>query len=384
METHIAGQVRTLTRLGHRVFLAVSALDPGSLPPELAAKPLMFTQGRAQRPAEILDAVSALVDFARREQVSVVHCHTLVSALTACLAASAARLPFIYTIHGASQLKDQHPAYDLIIRGVVHRCAWKVFCVSRGLQTWARSISAANYAVLPNGVALPPAPVGESGGAGRWAVASRITAPKLGGILDFLGRAKTIGIESVDILGEGKARGELEQFVSARARELPEVNIRGWVYQAESQFAGYAGIAGMSRVVLEGAVVGKPVMLVGYEHVLGLLSVDTIERAAFWNFTGMNLKPATTEELAAQMKDLKRNRQKYILRDWVAERLDETKIWTDYVGALEGARPADPRWCEFIIDALHYLGDAEHLHPTIDRLVTDYARNYPLPDPPAA
>ena len=51
-----------------------------------------------------------------------------------------------------------------------------------------------------------------------------------------------------------------------------------------------AGVAGMGRVVLEGLACQKPVCLVGYDGVKGIVDQDLIWQAARYNFSGRNLK----------------------------------------------------------------------------------------------
>lgn len=66
---------------------------------------------------------------------------------------------------------------------------------------------------------------------------------------------------------------------------------------------GYAGVAGMGRVVLEASALGLPCVLAGYEHLHGLVTPARFPSIAFSNFSGRGVAPVTeASALAAELR----------------------------------------------------------------------------------
>lgn len=133
-----------------------------------------------------------------------------------------------------------------------------------------------------------------------WTIVSRLDANKLPGILAFIDLLVSHKNIMLKICGDGNAKQELESYISDK-NMTDRVDFLGTVSQkvVATTMQYSLGVAGVGRVVIESAMLGKPTVILGYERatVKGLLSKSNIETFGSANFTGRNYSSKIPEDL---------------------------------------------------------------------------------------
>src|SRR5690606_19099805 len=153
--------------------------------------------------------------------------------------------------------------------------------------------------------------------------------------------------------------------VPALQHHLQEVDPRsewtvykGWDFNLIDRLGEYSLVAGMGRVLLEGAAASRPCLLVGYDGIKGVMSRKKMEKASYWNFSGRGLQSIDQAEFEEQMKDLQGNTEQYFLRDWVRENHSEDMVWKDYLGMLPKMNIFSSNLVEKFHECLRYAGES--------------------------
>jgi len=335
LETQIIGQVNFLQNTGHKVFIATGnnfSKDYLSLfDGHLCNLPLMTGGGYD----DLFDAVDMINNFARDNAIEVIHAHPFMSLLPSLFASCQLRLPLLITLHGPAVLRSVYgPVFDKLLRALILPEAAHVYCVSPEIKALAEPYAGASCTFLPNAVDLKLFQPVDRNSSSKWALVGRIDDTKAAGMKDFLCKAKEIGLPGVDIFGEGTARTDLERFVQEKG--FTEVCFKGYSSKLHLELKnGYAGVAGMGRVVLEGVAMDLPVILVGYDGTKGIMDADGLTKASWWNYSGRGLKIISAEEMAGQISQLEHANKLNHLRSWIEANANEAVVWNRYLDSLK-------------------------------------------------
>lgn len=334
LETHIAGQVRVMAAQGWAIHMACGSQPAAEfLPPGLSSVTGGLNLGPGATAAELVATVESLRSIIREHAVTHVHGHPFTSLFPAMLAAALEGVPFILTLHGPASLSAGYgPINDFLFTSLALPLSQGVIAVSDevvelaapyvGDKTEALHLqrNAIDFAQFRQSAS--PASEGES-----WLVVSRLDGVKIPGIRAFVNQAHALGLGGVDIVGDGPGRATLQEWleedgVGHAARFL------GARSDVPDLMRSCAGVAGMGRVLLEGVASGKPVCVVGYDGVKGLLDPDLFQRAAYANFSGRNLPNVGAEELARQFEHAPVIASE--LMDIAFQRHSEERVWSDF------------------------------------------------------
>lgn len=297
LETRLLSQARALAAQGWAVTFATGS---AALPPSFHdfagdALPGLAVGVEATAP-QLVAAVDELAAYVRTHHVDVVHGHPWGSFLAAGLVAALTERPLAVTAHGPLSLVTGSPNLERTLYDAVLPAADAVCVVSEELRAllptalWPRAV------VVPNAVDRARFRPGKPKPGGPWLVLSRFEDGKSAGVRDFLRRCPALGITEVHLAGEGAEAASLEPVPGVTVKAL------GWRDDtAELLHEGYAGVAGMGRVVLEAVAAGLPCVLVGYERALGLVTPERFEAFAFSNFSGRGVAARAPEALAAEL-----------------------------------------------------------------------------------
>ena len=210
-----------------------------------------------------------------------------------------------------------------------------VFCVSEEMMALAKIyVKEENVTILRNTVSLSLFKPARRKNDGPWALISRLDVDKIEGIIQFILMAEKVGINYIHLFGDGYEKASLERFVSEKIKKL-SIEFKGVSNNLnEALIEGYFGIAGMGRVVLEGAALNIPTILVGYDGVKGLLDEPLVENAKWWNYSGRGLPNVDDELLIKALVELPGNVDKYLLRNWSEVNSNSDNVWSKYLKTI--------------------------------------------------
>ncbi len=97
--------------------------------------------------------------------------------------------------------------------------------------------------------------------------------------------------------------------------------------------SGCAGVAGMGRVVLEAVSAKKPVVLIGYDGVKGVVREPLFVEAAFANFSGRGLPIIGEDELCRQFSKYGSSLPDDVYA-MAKQRFDEKEVWNEFVESV--------------------------------------------------
>ena len=375
VETYIRCEVEELVRQGWRVHLVCGRRFSADLLPQGLAS---LTTGLALGPEasirEFIEAVDEIVDLARRERVSYINAHPFTSLIPALICASTLRIPCVATLHGPSSVAGSYgSAYDFMLASLVLPAVSEVSAVSQEVAALASPyVQPGCLSILPNAIDFPAVPTPSVPRlTERWLAVSRLDAAKVEGVIQFARYALEIGLDGVDICGDGPARARLEEAL-ADSIESGFVRLLGSVDDVPAQVSRYAGVAGMGRVALEGISGGAQVVLVGYDGVKGLLDGALYDSAVRTNLSGRGvptidcvqlveqLAQNTAEEAAALMSRVRKERGASVVWAAFAERLQKllpvsSGIVDAYMEQLRAMHPgseASAYWSREIMEVM--------------------------------
>ncbi|WP_051618135.1 glycosyltransferase [Desulfofundulus thermocisternus] len=345
LETHIRGEIKELSKYGCRVHLACGhRFREDLIPSSIASVSSGLALGPDATMKDLVNTVEALDSLIVEHNVQVVHAHPFTSMFPALIASEKRQLPCVLSLHGPASLGDCYgPYYDFLLRSVILPGASMVIAVSEEVLSLVLPYVSANKVVLiPNAVALNDYPVCEfrSPFDAPWLVVSRLDAFKVKGIIEFIRYARKAGIKGIKIAGDGPARTSLEDMLRNEGLQN-YVNFLGFRTDITNLMHDCSGVAGMGRVVLESLACGKPVCLVGYDGVKGLVDKQLFDRAAKFNFSGRNLPNIDVETFMAQLACISKN-SVIAGRDWLIPDHDEGFVWQKFLSFCNSAPVCKP------------------------------------------
>ena len=306
LETHIRGEIEHLIKAGVAVHLAVGqAFQDVLLPPGLTSMTYGLPLGPECSPKALLVAIDRLRQIIREHAIECVHVHPFTSIIPAVVAAELERVPYSITLHGPASMASYGPIYDLLLKQIVLPSAPLIVAVSPEVQNLLITHAPTESVLcIPNAVSFEES-FGDTLTANtvdkRWLVVSRLDEFKIQGIADFCIKAKVCGIPGVLVVGDGPAKQQLFNMLEARGA-ADYVELIGASAEVPSLLPKFSGVAGMGRVVLEGISARKPVVLVGYDGVKGVVDKQLLASTAKRNFSGRDLPTIDSDEFFAQLR----------------------------------------------------------------------------------
>lgn len=302
LETHLAGQIRVLSKEGHKVHLVVgSEFDSRIMPKELASITTNLKLNSDLDITSFISVVEQLKDIIKSKNIDVIHAQPFYSIIIGAFVAEITHKPLLITLHGPVAFASYLGIiYDFFLKKIILKSANKILVVSKELQELIEIYSQGTItSLIPNSIKIEEIPDCDYQ-SGKWLCISRLDNQKVKGIFDFIIKAKGTSIQKIIIAGDGPAKDELvDQLVKHNLEDF--VEFLGYVNDIPSIIPAFEGIAGMGRVLLEGGSFRKKVILVGYDGVKGLVTPQLFEKASIANFSGRNLCNITSQQLASDL-----------------------------------------------------------------------------------
>lgn len=341
LETHIKGQINELTALGCKVHLATGSQFNSVLVPKSVAsvtKNLAFDSNATIN--EVLYTIETLRQLIRKHKIDIVHAHPFASILLGCIAAEMEGVAFTLTLHGPASLNSLSYFQEFLFKSCLLPNAKLIFGVSEEVEELVTPYlrDKNQISVLSNGIDFSSFKLSVKNQIDhRWLIVSRLDSMKIVGITDFIIKAKQVGLKGVLIAGDGPAKEELQRRLLAK--NLGEfVEFLGVRDDVAQLMQGAAGVAGMGRVALEGIASKKPVFLVGYDGVKGMLNKDLFEQASKANFSGRNLETIDAKEFQVQCANIDKGEVTQ-LYEKINKDFSDTIIWAKFLGKITTIRP---------------------------------------------
>jgi glycosyltransferase involved in cell wall biosynthesis len=349
LETHLGGFARAIKAHGHRLSLVTGAgAQVEALRESLDDRLLQVAWPDSLSAGAALDVVERLADFCRAQHVELLHVHPFLSVALGALAAARLRIPYVLTLHGPSNLRADDHGGAFVLAQLLEGAS-RVHCVCRELSDSVRALApACRPALLPNSVDLDRWPPATRDAGGPWAVVARLEDDKVGSVRCALqSLAELLGARfQARVFGDGSARPALERWLADQGWG-DRVRLEGHRDDLATVLAeGFAGVAGMTRVVLEGGALGLPVLLAGYDGVKGLAPAAEMETLAACNFSGRGRPTLEGTAIAAQMALLDSAPERFQLRQWISAHASESQTWSRHLEELQQLPPARLEWVE--------------------------------------
>jgi glycosyltransferase involved in cell wall biosynthesis len=380
LETQVIGFVKHLVKAGHEVYL-ISGLNSRTAPLkgligeanifEVDMNPHLSTSAFSE-------PLYKIISYTKEIDPDVVHLHPFTSIIYGGLASTYLEKPYVVTLHGPASVSSWGCIYRIFLE-IILKDAFKVFCVSREVYERAKAIiEGANLVLLPNGVdteRFKPVQVDPSGPV---ALISRLDSDKIPGIKAFLTLWSGLSPQErnpVHIFGDGFSLEELKAWVKHELKGEDWIKFMGHRDDLDEVLkTGYSAVAGMGRVILEALAMGLPAILVGYDGVKGVVTLDNVEDFAKRNFSGRYSPNVGVEELLEGIK--KALRERALLRDWVKKKADEGRIVERYLEELRNLpEEKEYSWKEPLFSAIL---DAEDAAIFGDKVFFNLVRNFSL------
>ena len=356
LETHIRGEIKQLSEQGVLVHLAVgNAFDSKFLPKCVVS----VVSGIAMEPSvsaeELLTAIDKLRVIIREHSIDAIHVHPFTSIIPAVAAAELEGIPYAITFHGPSSLSSYGPMYDFLLKEVILSSASLIFSVSPEVSRLLSVYSDPNAIVeIPNSVDFEGAELkilGFEDGNSKWLVVSRLDEFKIPGILDFCIKARKSGISRVLIVGDGPAKSTLAELLEINGL-LNFVALAGARTDIFELMRQSNGVAGMGRVVLEAIAARRPVVLVGYDGVKGVVDTTFLRIISEANFSGRGLRVIDAEEFSEQLRVKLKSETLYENLEFSKHKFNEINAWRTFKEKLSATSPIKPT---IIADFYHAL-----------------------------
>lgn len=338
LETRIQGEFRWAMENGHDTYLATSGSFVSS---NLPCASLGISTGLdiadCSTVSGVLNAVDSLVNIVNKYQIDVIHAHPFASLLPAMLASQLTGTPFVVSLHGPASLSPvQRIGQWRMQLALGFTYASMIACVSPEVKDLVdRLVFHGRIEVYPNGVSFPNVFVSPSSDYfRRWAFIGRLDRDKKEGAIQFLNISSRLKAETLDIIGDGDCRRDLEQYVEANICRLPRIRFLGAKQNVVAEMARYDAVAGMGRVVLEALSISKPTILAGYDGVKGWVDDDLFDKAAYCNFSGRGLANCSESDLVGKSLPMLKERTEKI-REFLVDRYNEDSLWKQFFLNIE-------------------------------------------------
>jgi hypothetical protein len=340
LETQIYGQLNHLAKQGVTLHLATCSPKDRQHAPfganflNLPEREKLLTVGG------VIAAVELLLEYVKARKIDFIHAHPARSFFPAFLAAGLAGIPMAMTMHGrysATQTEWTGATDRWLYSRVYPRYAHSIFAVSQGVANMlSPNMAGENIVILQNGVDFSQ--IKQAGvlknPRERWAVVSRLDDDKWLGVRDFFRYASQTGIKKVEIFGGGGKLEELKQFTIIEKLQT-EFLFHGPVDKPwEHLTEGFSGLAGMGRVLLEGAALGIPFCLLGNKGVYGLVGKKDIPTLRRTNFSSLFLSAVDAKFFENQLDALANSPEDFHFREALSEDFDEGAIWKKFVNRI--------------------------------------------------
>lgn len=284
--------------------------------------------------AFIMNTTARIIEYCRKHHIEAIYIHNSdIEALIGALVAQQLKLPIFCTLHDKGMVYSNrlNPVLHFIFYQLILPSLSIVITMSYSLGDIVRRYAPNNLLVIPNLVNTEFfSPKVLSKNNKRLLIVSRLNIVKYKGVLDCIDYAYRLGIEHIDIAGDGIWAEHVKTEVETSGLS-DYINFLGERDDIAELMLNYHIVAGVDRVILEAIASEKPALMIDSNGIAGFITEDNIQDAAYRNFSGRNLAKLSFDELSVQYAKLD-NLPLKELRKYVEQHHSEV-LWSQYTNA---------------------------------------------------
>src|SRR5690606_30826540 len=312
LETQICSQVAYLKTCGIQVHLATSS--PSSERATNTFSTALCGLSMRNTAEAFLETVASVEERVHALDIDVIHAHPFFSFAVAMVVAHRTQKPLAATLHGPTSVSaGPETIFGLLLQRALLQNVNMLCCVSPEVALLAQSAGRCVPVLLPNAVRVSRNTPELPDRTLPWAWAGRIDHEKIVGLRALIASVVQLKSNVLHIYGDGPEVPALQHHLQEVDPRSEWTVYKGWDFNLIDRLGEYSLVAGMGRVLLEGAAASRPCLLVGYDGIKGVMSRKKMEKASYWNFSGRGLQSIDQAEFEEQMKDLQGNTEQYLL-----------------------------------------------------------------------
>lgn len=283
---------------------------------------------------DVLSTINELVDIIKKEKIDVIHVHPFYTLFPAIFASQITGVAIVYTIHGFSSInfaKDINS--NILYRVFLNYCKPLVISVDKSyLNVLKYRYLAENVTYIPNSIDTSKYYETEVIKNNKWLLIVRLDKDKKKEIVCVLENLKDMNIH-LDIIGDGSEKEALCNLVKKLNLEK-KVNFLGFKENVSEYIKNYNGVMGLGQVVLEGLCSNRPVLLIGYGKISGMIDKKLFNEIKNNNFVNRNTNNIFSLE---EFKNVNDNLDKYLLAKEVKREFCSKVVNKKYFEAIDNA-----------------------------------------------
>ncbi|GIP35119.1 glycosyltransferase [Paenibacillus sp. J2TS4] len=366
LEAQIAIFSEKLKEKGHEVYIATSSTsDITPLTPYIK-KSLMTDEWMPLTGSNVYALSYKLKEFIEKNKIDVVHAHPYEGFIPASIAASISNVPYVLTIHSPLNLAA---TYGSIYRLFMSKCllpsASSVFCVSKETKDVVQQITKVNNLhVLANPINFNLFSASDLRNNTDFLVISRLDEDKIPGIkkvielFDYLQQRGSKPFQ-LKIVGDGNKKNDLMKWVEDNSKNSSLIKFLGRKDNVQSFMREAKVVFGMGRVVVEAGAMNVPVVLTGYDNLIGFVTIDNVDELSEKNFSGRGSLNSSFEQITENIHNLFIDSDKYSIRERLINHYSAERIYESYIDYINSAtiQPTALEWSESLLSLCQEVGD---------------------------
>lgn len=270
--------------------------------------------------AQRIDQVKTLVKIIKENDIQVVHAHSRASSWSSAIACKITGIPLITTTHGRQPIHFSRKVIKgfgdfgiTVCENIYNQLVESLGVKKEKLCVLRNPVSCEeyNFSDIPNGDKKVVSIIG------------RLSGPKGDVCFDLLEKLYLKDSYIIQVIGGKEIPERFKKFKD-------KVNFMGYINNVSEEIRKSHVIIGAGRVAIEGILSGRPVIAVGEQEYIGLVSEESIEKSLNSNFGDVNPKSKgidvsnVCEDIEKSFNLSKENLLK--LREIIEENYSFTKI----------------------------------------------------------
>lgn len=362
LETRILGQINELKKMNINVHIVCSEFNEIFRDYFSSVHIInLYPENNAITVGALKEKSNIIKEICKEYKIDFIDCHPFWSPFFVSVISFETKIPFSYTLHGVPSLgfinydnTSGRMLYDLMIKeGADHLISVAEYIprLNEGLARRSK--------IIRNTIECHDAVEIIEDKNKKWALVSRLDDIKGDLVIDFLSKAKRIGIKRIDIFGDGNKKEEINDYINKH--NIKGVKVLGWANNVVDRISNgeYFGVIGMGRVILEAMSINLPAVILGYGGLAGVVCEKNFNHFMEQNFTSWDF--IDDDSMEDEVRSLYNNPENYLMRKAVAKKLNPKDSWKKYVSIINDSSTNNNANFSKIIEKILTLKDEENI-----------------------